>query len=142
MPVDRCLNFHGHVTREKIFHALQTARLAVFPSYAEAFALAPMEAMACGCATVYTRRASGPELIEHNKTGLLVDPDQPGEIADAIIHLLTDDDLTRRLGDAGRKRIQEKFSIQAMVAENETFYRNCVSNFADGTSPRSAARTV
>lgn len=127
--IRKSVHFHGHVTREKIFHALQMARLAVFPSYAEAFAIAPMEAMACGCPTIYSHRTSGPELIEHDHNGFLIDPDHPDEIADAIIRLLTDDDLAKRLGDAGRKRIQDNFSIPAMTSKNEAFYRNCLSKF-------------
>jgi glycosyltransferase involved in cell wall biosynthesis len=134
------LHFHGYMDRQKIFHALQTARLAVFPSYAEAFAYTPMEAMACGCPTVYTRRTSGPELIEHNQNGLLIDPDQPNEIADAIIRLLTDDDLAKRLGEAGRKRIQETFSIAALVAQNDAFYQNCLNRFRGVHQPCSPMR--
>ncbi len=65
----------------------------MFPSYAEAFALAPLEAMAAGCPTVYSQRGSGPELIENNRDGLLVEPDQPGEIAETIIRVLEDNNL-------------------------------------------------
>jgi len=127
--IGKSVRFHGFGDRGQIFHALQTARLAVFPSYAEAFAQAPMEAMACGCPTVYTRRTSGPELIDHDQTGLLIDPDQPDEIANAIIRLLMDDALARRLGEAGRKRIQENFSSEILVRQNEAFYRNCLRHF-------------
>ena len=127
--IRKSVHFRGFGDRRQIFHALQTARLGVFPSYAEAFAQAPMEAMACGCPTVYTRRTSGPELIEHNQNGWLVDPDQPNEIAEAIIRLLEDDDLAKRLGDAGRKRIEENFSSGAMVRPNEAFYQDCLSDF-------------
>ena len=122
--------FHDHVNRERILSALHTARLAVFPSYAESFALAPMEAMACGCPTVYTRRASGPELIEHYRDGLLVDPDCPNEITEAVIRLLANDELAKRLGRAGRTRIEESFSIETVVRQNETFYSSCLSNFS------------
>jgi glycosyltransferase involved in cell wall biosynthesis len=129
------VHFYGHVTRDKIFQALQTARLAVFPSYAESFALAPMEAMACGCPTVYTRRTGGPELIEDGENGLLVDPEQTDEIADAVIRLLSDDDLAKRLGDAGRRRIEENFSIPALLAQNEAFYRHCLTHFRETRRP-------
>jgi glycosyltransferase involved in cell wall biosynthesis len=123
------VHFGGFAERRQIFHALQTARLAVFPSYAEAFAQAPMEAMACGCPTVFTRRTSGPELIEHDQSGLLIDPDRPDEIADAIIRLLADDALAQRLGEAGRKRIRDNFSTEVLVGLNEAFYQNCLSDF-------------
>jgi len=127
--IGKSVHFRGFGERRQIFHALQTARLAVFPSYAEAFAQAPMEAMACGCPSVYTRRTSGPELIDHNQDGWLIDPGQPNEIAEAITRLLADDDLAKRLGDAGRKRIEENFTTEVMVGQNEAFYQDCLSDF-------------
>jgi glycosyltransferase involved in cell wall biosynthesis len=126
--VGKSVRFHGFADRQGIFRALQGARAAVFPSYAEAFAQAPMEAMACGCPTVYTRRTSGPELIEHNRTGLLIDPDRPDQIAKAMIRLLQDDRLAWRLGQAGRKRMEE-FSTAVMVGQNEAFYQKCLDDF-------------
>jgi len=59
--------FHGHVLREELLTALTTAAVAVFPSYSECFSMAPLEAMAAGCAVVYTCRTSGPELITDEK---------------------------------------------------------------------------
>ena len=127
--VARTISFFGHVPRESLLEALRSARLAVFPSYAEAFALAPLEAMACGCPTIYTVRGSGPELITHGKNGLLIDPDQPAEIATAIELLLTEDDLARRIGDAGRELTRQKYSIEHLIARNESFYEECRTRF-------------
>jgi glycosyltransferase involved in cell wall biosynthesis len=123
------VHFHGFADRRQIFDAMETARAAVCPSYVETFGNAPMEAMACACPTIFTRRTSGPELIEHERTGLLIDPDRPDEIANAIIRLLTDDALAQRLGEAGRKRVEENFSIGVIVKQNEAFYQDCLSNF-------------
>ena len=127
--VGKSVRFHGFADRQGIFHALQTARAAVFPSYAEAFAQAPMEAMASKCPTIFTRRTSGPELIKHDDTGLLIDPDRPDEIANVLIQLLRDDALALRLGEAGKRRIEERFSMAVMCGENEAFYRKCLNQF-------------
>ncbi len=43
----------------------------------------------CCCTSIYSRRGSGPELIEDGRDGLLIEPDRPDEIAEAIIRLLT-----------------------------------------------------
>lgn len=124
----RGIVWHGHVSRAELLEALGLARVAVFPSYAEAFAMAPLEAMACGCPTIYTRRGSGPELAEDGQEVLLVDPDDHDEIARTILRVLTDDDLASRLGEAGRMAVQGRFSLEALVHENETFYRACLND--------------
>ncbi len=121
--------FHGHVPIEQLLTALAEARAAVFPSYAEAFAHAPLEAMAVGCPTVYTRRGSGPELITPEVDGLLIDPDDRMAIAAAIIRLLTDDALAQRLGAAGRVTIADKFSTQHLVAATVRFYASAAERF-------------
>jgi glycosyltransferase involved in cell wall biosynthesis len=124
------VHFRGFVRRDEIRRALETARVAVFPSYAEAFAFAPLEAMATGCPTIYSRRGSGAELIEHGRDGLLVDPDDHDGIAEAIIAVLDDDTLAARLGANGRKTVEERFSVEGLTRHSEAFYRDCIERFA------------
>ncbi|MEO6029843.1 MAG: glycosyltransferase family 4 protein [Candidatus Binatia bacterium] len=124
------VHFHGHVTRAELDRALQAARVAVFPSRAEAFALAPMEAMASGCPTIYSRRTSGPELVRHEENGLLTDPDDPGAIGAAIVRVLGDAALARRLGEAGRRLVETHFAIDVLRPVNEAYYRDCIARFA------------
>ncbi|MFL5733349.1 MAG: glycosyltransferase family 4 protein [Chloroflexia bacterium] len=123
------VRFHGHVAREELFEALETARVGVFPSYAEAFGIAPVEAMARGCPTIYSTRPPGPEIVREGLDGLLADPDRPEDIANKIVRLLNDDDLAEKLGKAGRKRVEECFSIQSMLVRNEAFYERCIERF-------------
>jgi glycogen synthase len=123
------VHFHGHVSREELFASYRTATTAVFPSYAEAFAVAPLEAMACGCPTIFSKRGSGPELLTHEREGLLVDPDKPEEIAASILRVLQDASFAREIGEAGRVRIHNAFSIDQLVAENVAFYERCAEDF-------------
>ena len=122
--------FPGHVGASELREALSTARVAIFPSYSEAFALAPLEAMACGCPTISTKLSSGPEGVRPEIDGLLVDPSQPGEISDAILRVLRDDSLAQRLGQAGRARVLSAFTVAALLPLNESFYRKVVHDFA------------
>jgi glycosyltransferase involved in cell wall biosynthesis len=124
------VSFHGHVDRAELFRRLRQARLAIFPSYAEAFALAPLEAMACGCPTISSNRGAGVEMMRDGVDGLLVDPDRPEQIAEAVTNVLRDDSLAERIGDRGRKRIEECFSIDKLVAKNEAFFRRCIDQYA------------
>jgi len=126
----RQVRFHGHCDREELFSALRSARLAIFPSYAEAFALAPLEAMGWGCPTIASSRGAGSELMEHGREGLLVDPDDPKQISESILMLLADDELVQRLGESGRRRVIETFTIDKLRSQNEQFYDRCIEQFS------------
>jgi len=134
----RTVFFHGHVSRQEIQNALRSARAAAFPSFSEAFGLAPLEAMAQGCPTIYTRRASGPELIRDGQDGLLVDPANPDEIADALIRLFRDHDFAARIAGAGWQRVKQSFSTELIVAENVAYYEECLARFAGSVSCKRA----
>lgn len=121
--------FHGHVPRQTVLNHLRHARVAVFPSYAEAFAMAPLEAMAQACPTVYSIQGSGPELIEDGKDGLLVDPASPLQIAAAIDRVLRDHALAHALGQAGREKVSSRFSLPQILRQNEEFYQDCLNRF-------------
>jgi glycosyltransferase involved in cell wall biosynthesis len=121
------VHFHGHVSRERILAEFQTCRAAVFPSYAEAFSVAPLEAMAQGCPVVFSQRCSGPELIDDGRNGLLIDPDATEQISESLLRLLRDDDLCARLGAAGKRVVEERFACDVLAARNEAFYADCIS---------------
>jgi len=60
---------------------------------------------------------------EHGATGLLVPPDDDAALAAAIESLLDDPEGRRRMGQAGRRRVQREFTIQPMVARTADVYR-------------------
>jgi glycosyltransferase involved in cell wall biosynthesis len=124
------VRFHGHVERERVQSEFAACRLAVFPSFAEAFSMVPLEAMAHGCPVIYSNRCSGPELIDSGRNGLLIDPDRPGQIAEAIVSLLRDDVACARIGAAGRRTVTQRFSTSVLLARNERFYAECISRHA------------
>lgn len=121
------VDFKGHVPRAELFNRLAAASVAVFPSYAECFALGPMEAMAVGTATVYSTRTSGPELINDSLDGLLADPDDTDLLAGKIIELLENSGENQRIAAAGKKKVQELFDINVIAKKNEAFYRSVLA---------------
>jgi glycosyltransferase involved in cell wall biosynthesis len=127
------VHFDGHVPRETVLTRLAEARVAVFPSFAEAFAIAPLEAMAAGCPTVASSLGSGPELIEHGHDGLTVDPRRPAEIEDAISRLLSDEPFAQTMAARGRQKIESRFSLARMLTANVEFYSRCVAEHAKRT---------
>lgn len=119
----------GFVERTDLLKAMKTARMIVLPSIIEGFALAPLESMSYGCPTIFTRNASGPELITHGVDGLLVDPLDPQDIAQAVVHLLKDDELANRLGQTGRRTIENRFSLARIISQNESFFEQTIKEF-------------
>jgi glycosyltransferase involved in cell wall biosynthesis len=100
------------------------AEVAVVPSLYEGFSLPAIEAMACGVAVVATTGGALPEVVgESGETGLLVTPNDPGELASAIARLLDDPELRARLGAAGRERVINRFTWQVTAAGTAACYR-------------------
>jgi glycosyltransferase involved in cell wall biosynthesis len=116
------VKFHGHVPRSELIRSLKAARVAVFPSFVEAFAMAPLESMACGCPTIYSKRGSGPEVIKDGIDGLLVDPGDASELAESIIAVMNNDDLAKRLSEQGRERVKRNFSLADLLIKNEALF--------------------
>jgi glycosyltransferase involved in cell wall biosynthesis len=81
------------------------------PSLQEPFGRSIIEAMALGAPVVATRVGGVPEIITDGEHGLLVPPDDPAALAEAIDRLLGDAALRARLGAAGRDRVHECFDV-------------------------------
>jgi glycosyltransferase involved in cell wall biosynthesis len=77
----------------------------------EPFGLAVVEAAACGTPVVAANAGAMPELIEHDRTGLLFRPDDPVALADALQRLLGDEPLRVALAEAARRRALERYDI-------------------------------
>jgi glycosyltransferase involved in cell wall biosynthesis len=84
------------------------------PSWTEGLPLVLLEGMARRRAVIATPVGGTPELVLNGETGLLVPPRDPGALADAVRRLLADPDLRARLGEAGYRRVAERFSAAAM----------------------------
>jgi glycosyltransferase involved in cell wall biosynthesis len=123
------VQFEGFVNRDMLFEAMSSAAAAIFPSFTECFAIAPLEAMAIGCPVIYTERVSGPELIETGVNGLLVDPDNYQQMADAMIRMLERKDLREQFSIGGRDRIEQRFSIARSAKDHISFYQQVIDGY-------------
>lgn len=88
----------------------------VLPSWIEGLPLTVLEAMAHGKPVVATGVGGTPELVVDGETGVLVPPRDPDALAAALRELAADPDRARRLGEAGRRRVEERFSAEAMTS--------------------------
>ena len=99
----------------------------VLPSLWEGFGLVLLEAMAAGRPVVASRVGPIPEVVVDGETGLLAEPGRPEALADALIRVLEDPALARRLGEAGRRRVAERFGLGRMIAEITALYDQTLS---------------
>jgi glycosyltransferase involved in cell wall biosynthesis len=115
--------FMGFLGHDKIPEILAIVDVFVLPSLVEGLPTAVVEAMAAACPVVVTRVGGTPEVVNDGETGFLVDPGDPATLAERIAQLLSDGDLRRKMGEAARKRVEEKFSLENMVRQYEALYK-------------------
>jgi glycosyltransferase involved in cell wall biosynthesis len=89
------------------------------------------ESMAMGVPVVATRLSAIPELVETEKTGLLVVPGQPQQLAEAMLKMLTDEALRARVIPAARQRVIQDFDNKVLIRDLANIYRNEIAAFKD-----------
>jgi len=108
--------------RRDVPQLLSAATVSVMPSLNEALSNVVLESMAAGAPIVATRVGGTPEAISDGVDGLLVPPGDPRAMASAIAALLRDQSRARRLGDAARQSIHERFSMERMASATAQLY--------------------
>ncbi len=98
------------------------ADVLVHPARWEGFGLALLEAMLAGKPVVATRVSSAPEIVVDGETGLLVPPDDPQALAEALLALLGDPARAAALGAAGLARARSEFSVERMADRTVAVY--------------------
>lgn len=98
------------------------AHITVFPSSYETFGMVSGESLASGTPVVAFNIAANPEIIVNGKTGILVDKYNAGVLANTISELLNDKDSLKRMGDAGREYVLNKFRWENNVAKTYECY--------------------
>ena len=101
---------------------LRDTDIAVLSSAAEACPMALLQAMACGVPVVATRVGGVPEIVRSGVDGILVDPGAEDQLVAALSMLTSDPALRRRLGRAGRRRVEERFDVRTSARSLLTIY--------------------
>jgi glycosyltransferase involved in cell wall biosynthesis len=108
--------------RTDVLGCMKGFDLFVMSSVTEGLGTALLDAMACGKAIVATRTGGIPEVVDDGVTGRLVAPRDHAAMAQAILGLLADEAVRRRMGDAGLARVEARFTVERMVAETAAVY--------------------
>ena len=118
------VTFTGFIPYGHVINNYLNADVFVNSSFSESFPLPILEAMASELPVVATSVGGISEAVANGKTGLLVEPGDAPALAEAILRLLSDEDLRKSMGKAARKRVVELFSWERIVKKLLCQYKN------------------
>ena len=122
------VEFRGKVSATELQGAYARASAFVLPSVfdargdTEGLGVVALEAMNYGTPVVASRIGGIPDIVEDGVTGLLVPPGDAAALAATLRRVLDEPDLARKLGEAGRRRLHEQFSWEAITARWDAVY--------------------
>jgi len=111
---------------------LDAADIYVHPSLWEGFGLVLLEAMTAGKPVIASHASAIPEIVTDNETGWLVPPRNSEALADAIARLLKNPAMRLAMGEAGRRRALQDFSVERMVNATEKTYEDVLTVGTNG----------
>lgn len=114
--------------REDIAAILKSLDAYVLSSRSEGLGTAILEALAVGLPVVATDVGGIPDSVRHERTGLLVPPDQPDALAAAMLRLMQDADLRRRLGEGAAAMVREEFAVENLLRQTIDFYHRVIDS--------------
>jgi len=123
LGLSRYVRFLGAVSPDAVHDLMGEATIVIVPSRVEGFGLVALEAALMGRPVVATRVGGLPELVQHDRTGLLADVDDGTGFMRAIEQLLDDQETALRLGAAARERALLSFDWHQHVLAYDSLYR-------------------
>jgi glycosyltransferase involved in cell wall biosynthesis len=115
LPDHPALKNAGSIPYSEMPGLYNSADILVFPSVREGFGLAAAEAMACGLPVVATNCSALPELVDHEKGGMLCAPGDAVAFANSINKLAEAASLRREMGEYNRAKVEKQFTVSRMV---------------------------
>jgi glycosyltransferase involved in cell wall biosynthesis len=105
---------------------MESLDILVQPSLRETFGRVLIEAMASRKPAVVTRVGGMPEIVVNGETGLVVPPENPPALAAAVVSLLQDRARSQAMGEAGRRRVEEHFTLPERIRRLESIYSDVI----------------
>lgn len=107
---------------------VSSSDVVIIPSLLEPFGLVYIEAFALNVPVLAFDTAAGNEIIENNKTGLLVPPRDSLALAEKLIYLLSNADSAKKLADRAFEKYQTQFNMERMVNDTVTYYKTILAD--------------
>jgi glycosyltransferase involved in cell wall biosynthesis len=129
LGLDQIVTFAGY--RSDIPDVMAAFDIFAFPSHAESFGLGLIEAMAMERPVVAARKDGTLDIVVDGETGYFVPPKDASALASALSPLIDQPELRKRMGKAGRRRVEELFSRRSQVHQLEKIYAELCSTTVD-----------
>lgn len=120
--------FLGYQPNEIVNKWHKRAKIFVMPSLMEGFGIVFLEAMRTGTPVIATRVGGIPEVVTHNENGLIISPNQPDELAQSCIKLLSDSKFYNKLSQGAYSTIH-KFPPETMVQSTENYFQTIITQW-------------
>lgn len=117
------------LSRVQLADYYRQAAVCVVPSLWETCSNVILEAMGWEIPVVATRAGGTPEIIDHGRTGWLVEPGNSGQLADAILRVLKDTLESRQVAENARREVLSRNSLEAIAKQTLDFYTHCIENW-------------
>jgi glycosyltransferase involved in cell wall biosynthesis len=128
MGLEQQILFLGYVDRKRLIRLYQNASVHVVPSHYEGMPTVLLEAMSCGLPVVATNIGGNNEVISSGINGLLVPPKSPKVMAEAILRLLDDVSLRKRIGAAARDTVVMNYTWDKVTDKIVECYENIMQS--------------
>jgi glycosyltransferase involved in cell wall biosynthesis len=128
LGLEGAVRFHGFVPHDALVRHYRDCHALVLPAVldekgdVEGLGVVIIEALAYGRAVIASAAGGITDIVEHDRSGVLVPPGDAGALAKAILALASDPERVRRLGRAGRARVEERFGWESVIASLKTLY--------------------
>ena len=135
------VRFVSGIDDASLVELLNSAEVAAVPSLYEGFSLPAIEAMACATPLVATTGGALPEVVGlDGQTAVLVEPGDPSALAMGIARLFDDAALAARIGEAGRRRVLERFTWASAASKTVEVYRDAIDRARTGGRQQSVPK--
>lgn len=122
LSIANSVEFLGWRSRAEVGRLLRNCLVFVLPSRSEPFGIVVVEALACRRPVVASSVGGIQEIIDNERSGIIVEPDRPEQLAEAVLRVLEDATLRERIANAGLRRVEEHFSCERTGSRYEGLY--------------------
>jgi glycosyltransferase involved in cell wall biosynthesis len=126
LGIEKSVFFTGRVSKKRLNYLYHEAEVYVQPSLYEPFGITVLEAMSMRKPVIATSVGGIPEIIKNDREGILVEPRNSLQLAEAISEMLSDPSRRRKIGNNARKRVEEEFTWEKNASKTLKLYNHMI----------------